>query len=121
MCFYYKSLRREELCFQSIFFIFSILSSTFSHFETLNHIFTVDQGFLIFERSLEVFHRFISFLYIDHLHLLNLKILRIFIDFSLLIFLPVDPISTRHYSKFQNQNQKVNYHFSYVNLRIQRP
>ena len=40
------------------------------------------------------------FLFINHLCFLNLKIPNTFLDFNLLIVLPMDSTLTRHYIKF---------------------
>ena len=58
--------------------------------------------------------------FLNYLYLLNLKIPKLFLDFNILSFLPVELTFTHHYYKFPNRIQRVEFNFLYVNLRIQR-
>ena len=100
--------------FPSIFTILSIFLSKFLYFQILkslfhhwSRVFNLRKEF----RSIWLVHLIahIHLLpFINHLHFLNLKIPKIFLDFNILTFLHMDSTLTHHYSKFQNKFKELN-------------
>ena len=78
-----------------------------------NYFSTIDQGFSIFERSVEAFDRFISFpntssSFHRSFPLFKSKnIKKISFDFNLLTFLPMDSTLTLHCSKFKSEFEEL--------------
>ena len=121
MCFHHESINYNH--FPSIFYFF-LFYQYFGIFKQYNYFSTIDQGFLFFKRILEAVDWLISFLGTSSIYqsssLSYSKITKkIFLDFNLITFFPVDSTSTRHDSKFQNRVWRVKYNFSYMKLNIQ--
>ena len=104
-----------------IFYPYFLFSHLFIHIfiftNPKNHFSTIDQGFSIFEKSLEAFDRFILFPHTySSFHQSfslskskNIKIISF--DFNLLTFFLVDSTSTRHCS-----NLKIRFEELSINL-----